>query len=66
MPSSFRIALTITEERECGVATLIERGEIVYYSAHQTQNGLEQFKVERAGFDQQFNSRPSSAILDRL
>jgi hypothetical protein len=53
MPSSFRIALAITEERECRVARMSERVEALYYSAHQMQYDLEHFRVEGAGFEHQ-------------
>jgi hypothetical protein len=34
------------------VSRVIERGEVLYYSAYQTQYNLEHFKVERMGFEQ--------------
>jgi hypothetical protein len=42
MPSSFRIALAITEERKRGLARSIGRGQVVYYSAPHIQYNLEQ------------------------
>ena len=52
---SFRIALAITEERECRELGSLEQRSLALFCSSQNTIQLEHFKVDRVGFEQLFS-----------